>query len=162
MKETTPERVRPLPLLDDFNRAFWQGGAEGKLNIHRCRSCRRYFTPPSPVCRHCHSRDVGPEAVSGQGSVYSFTINHHRWLPNFPPPYVIALVELAEQEGLRVFSNIVDCDVTEVTIGMPVTVGFIEQEDVFVPVFRPATRLAGTTSSLPASAAPSRSKDSSV
>jgi uncharacterized OB-fold protein len=129
--------VRPLPLLDELNRAYWCGGVDGRLHIHRCRTCAHYFHPPAPVCGSCYSREVGAEPVSGRGTVYSFTVNHQAWLPDFPPPYVVALVELEEQDGLRVVSNIVGCDVASVRVGLPVVVEFVAQADVHVPVFRP-------------------------
>ena len=40
--------------------------------------------------------------VSGQGTVFTYTVNYHAFNPELPTPYVIALVELAEQSGLRV------------------------------------------------------------
>ena len=52
-------------------------------------------------------------------------------------PYVIAIVELAEQEGLRFTTDIVSCPVDSVTIDMPVRVVFEQQADVFVPLFEP-------------------------
>lgn len=132
-----PRPVRPLPLLDELNRDYWCGGADSQLLIYRCKSCAFYLHPPAPVCSRCYSRDVGAEPVSGRGSVYSFTTNEQPWLPAFPPPYVVALVELQEQDGLRVVSNIVGCDIATVRIGLPVIVTFVEQADVFFPVFRP-------------------------
>jgi uncharacterized OB-fold protein len=58
-----------------------------------------------------------------------------------PPPYVIAIVELAEQTGLRVVTNIVDCEPDSVIIGMSVEVRFEEHaldgDTVFAPVFAP-------------------------
>ncbi|MFJ3779026.1 Zn-ribbon domain-containing OB-fold protein [Streptomyces sp. NPDC090075] len=141
-EDPAPSRpVRPLPLLDDLNRSYWCGGADGRLRIHRCGTCAHYIHPPAPVCGRCYGRDVGAEPVSGRGVVHAFTVNHQAWLPDFPPPYVVALVDLEEQEGLRVFTNIVGCDVTSVHVGMPVAVEFVEQADVHVPVFRP---LAGS------------------
>lgn len=128
---------RPLPTLDEVNRDFWTGGADGELRIARCRACGFYVNPPAPVCPRCYGRDLRAEAVSGRGEVYTFTVNRHPWLPSIPPPYVLALIELEEQEGLRVFSNVVDCDVDDVRIGLPVEVRFIEQDDVYLPVFRP-------------------------
>lgn len=127
----------PLPLLDELNTDYWCGGADGHLLIYRCRSCGFYQHPPIPVCSRCYRRDVGAEPVSGRGVVYTYTVNEQAWLPAFPPPYVVALVELEEQDGLRVVSNIVDCDVTAVHIGLAVTVDFVAHGDVHLPVFRP-------------------------
>jgi hypothetical protein len=58
-----------------------------------------------------------------------------------PPPYAIAIVELTEQEGLRVATKFVDCEPDSVTIGMPVEVRFaehaFESDTVFAPAFAP-------------------------
>src|SRR5579884_3382569 len=121
---------RPLPELDAWNRAFWTGGAEGRLLITRCGGCGYWIHPPGPVCPECLSREVAPQAVSGRGAVLTFTVNHQPWHPAFPPPYVIALVELEEQERLRLVTNLVDCDLGALRSGMPVEVGFEQVEDV--------------------------------
>lgn len=65
----------------------------------------------------------------------SFTVNHQAWIPGLPVPYVVAIVELAEQAGLRFVSNIVGGSVDEVHIGMPVRVTFEQIEDVWIPLF---------------------------
>jgi hypothetical protein len=54
-------------------------------------------------------------------------------------PYVVAIVELPEQSGLRLTTNIVNCQPDQVRIGMAVAVTFCEQEDVFLPLFEPVT-----------------------
>ena len=76
--------------------------------------------------------------VSGEGTVYTFTVNHQPFHPDVPPPYVIAIVELAEQADLRVPTNIVNCPIDGVRVGMPVRVVFEEHGEVFVPLFEPA------------------------
>jgi len=126
---------RKLPALTDENRAFWQGGQKDELLIHRCSDCGRYFHPPGPVCPVCNSFEVGPEAVSGRGHVVSFTINHQPWTSELEKPFVIAVVELVEQPGLRFVSNIEGVAVTDVYIGMPVRVQFHQEEDVWLPLF---------------------------
>jgi uncharacterized OB-fold protein len=69
--------------------------------------------------------------------VAAFTINQHPWFEGFPPPYVVAMVELDDEPGVRLTTNVVDCPVDEVTVGMPVEVVFEEREDVWIPLFRP-------------------------
>jgi uncharacterized OB-fold protein len=129
---------RVLPRVTDGNRHFWTGGAEGKLRFLRCRSCRTYVHPPAPVCPSCLSRDVAPEAVSGRATLLTFTLNHQPWVPAPDHPYAIAIVEIEEQPGLRLMTNIVNCPPESVQIGMPVRVVFEQHEDVYVPLFEPA------------------------
>ncbi len=126
---------RKLPALNADNRAFWQGGEHGLLQIHKCNDCTRFFHPPGPICPHCASLDVAPCAVSGKGKVLSYTLNHQPWNSDLEVPYVVAIIELAEQEGLRFVSNIVGMDPQQVHIDMPVRVSFLNVEDVWLPLF---------------------------
>lgn len=134
---TARPALRPLPAPTMESTAFWAGGADGELRIYRCRACGRWFHPPSPACFRCRSREVGPEPASGRATVAAFTVNHHPWLDGFPPPYVIAVVELADEPDVRLTTNIVDCAADDVHVGMPVEVVFEEREDVWIPLFRP-------------------------
>jgi uncharacterized OB-fold protein len=71
--------------------------------------------------------------------VYTYTINRYEWVPGFAPPYIVASIELDEQPGLRILSNVIDCDFVEIRCGLEVQVVFARHEDVFVPLFRPVT-----------------------
>jgi uncharacterized OB-fold protein len=117
---------RMTPELSEHDRAFWTGGADGRLHV--------------PYCPRCDAA-LGSRPVSGDGTVFTCTVNHHPFNPAVPPPYVIAIVELAEQADLRVATNIVDCEPDSVTIGMPVAVRFEEHvggtDTVYAPVFGP-------------------------
>ena len=55
---------RKLPALTADNRAFWQGGEQGRLFMHWCEDCTSYFHPPGPVCPKCASLSVRPKEVS--------------------------------------------------------------------------------------------------
>jgi uncharacterized OB-fold protein len=130
--------VWPIPQVNDDNRDFWTGGRDGELRIVRCSDCGYYIHPPSPRCPRCLGASVAPVAVSGRGRIYSYTVNERMWAPGLDVPYLIAIVELEEQPGLRLMTNIVDCPLDEVAIDMPVTVEFRDQGEVCVPVFRAA------------------------
>jgi uncharacterized OB-fold protein len=125
----------PIPQINDENRAFWTGGAKGELRIARCGNCGYYLHPPTPRCPQCWSDDIAPRAVSGRGTVYTYTINRQAWVPGLEVPFVIAMVELDEQPGLRLMTNIVNCAPDEVEIGVPVEVEFVERGEAFIPVF---------------------------
>ena len=130
-----PFRVQPA--LDDTNRFFWTSGEDGRLRFLRCAACGYWLHPPGPRCPRCGSRELGPEAVSGQGEVWSYTVNHQSW-DGSPDPYAIVLVALPEQDGLRLTSNMVNCPVDSVRIGMPVRVVFEQHDRVWFPLFEPA------------------------
>ena len=138
MSETTRPEFRILPKVSDRNEHFWRGGAEGRLQFLRCQDCGYWIHPPAPICPECHSKDVQPEAVSGRATLHTFTINHQPWIPGFDPPYVIAIVELPEQEGLRLTTNVIGIAPDDVAIGMELQVTFEEREDVWLPLFEPA------------------------
>jgi uncharacterized OB-fold protein len=128
---------RVLPRVTKRNAHFWQGGADGRLHLLRCRRCGRYAHPPAPRCPGCLSRDVAPEAVSGRATVATFTLNHQPWVPAPDHPYCIAIVELEEDPSVRITTNIVNCAPESVSIGMPVRVVFEQHEDVYLPLFEP-------------------------
>jgi uncharacterized OB-fold protein len=132
---SAPFRVQPA--LDATNRFFWTSGQDGRLRFLRCQDCGYWLHPPSPRCPSCGSWEVAPEAVSGRGEVYSYTVNHQPW-DGDPEPYAIVLVALAEQDGLRLTSNLVGCPVDDVRIGMPVRVTFERRDQVWFPLFEPA------------------------
>jgi uncharacterized OB-fold protein len=128
---------RPLPALEPETAFFWTAGAQGRLEIARCKSCGRWQHPPLPRCPACGG-EVAPQAVSGKGRVAACTVNHQAWLPGQTVPFVFAAVELVEQAELYVFSNVTGCPVEAVRIGMPVEVRFEPAGDVWLPIFQPA------------------------
>jgi uncharacterized protein len=134
-----------LPAITDRNRHFWTGGADGTLHILRCQDCRLWLHPPADTCPGCGSTRLAPEPSTGLGTVVTYTVNRHPYNPAVPLPYVIAIVELDDQPGLRFTTNFVNVDPEKVEVGMPVRVAFERHDDVFVPVFEPRTDPGGST-----------------
>jgi len=130
----TQQPFRVLPALDDDNEFFWTSGADGRLRFMRCQVCGYYLHPPSPWCPECSGTEVAPEPVSGRGRVHSFTVNHQSW-DGGSEPYAIVLVELEEQAGLRLTSNLVGGDLGVIEIGRKVRVVFEERDGIFFPLF---------------------------
>lgn len=130
---------RLLPQVTPENEHYWKGGASGELRFLRCTECRTWIHPPQPLCPNCLSRQLAPAAVSGRARLLTWTVNHHPWIPGFEPPYVIAIVEIEEQPGVRITTNLVNCTPDELRMDLPVRVLFEEREDgVFLPLFEPA------------------------
>jgi uncharacterized OB-fold protein len=128
-----------LPALDDSSRPYWTGGANGELLIAHCDSCRRLVHPAPESCPDCGGA-LESIAVSGNATLFTWTVAHQQFHPDVPTPFVIALVELDEQPGLRLVTNIVSCDPDALVAGMAVAVQFEQHGTVFVPVFAPAAQ----------------------
>ncbi len=131
-----PPMPRPTPLT----RHFWEGAAEHRLVILRCQACGFWLHPPRPICRRCRSWDVGPEAVSGRGELYAYTVTETPFHPYWAcrVPYVVAVVTLEEQPDLRVITNVVDCPEEDLHVGLPLAVTYVEAAPgLTLPVFRP-------------------------
>ena len=78
-----------------------------------------------------------PPAVSGRGTVETYTVNYQQWIPG-SEPYIIAWVSIEEQPDVRIQANLVDVEPEDVRIGQPVRVVFEHHEDVWIPLFTPA------------------------
>lgn len=137
MSEPLPELQRIIPVPDEISEPFWSSGADGRLRIQRCQGCGYFLHPPGQRCPECGEREFMFHAVSGAGEVYSFVVNHQQWHPSYPTPYVIASVELPEQPGLRIVSNLVECEPSELRIGLAVRVAFEPLGGWYIPLFVP-------------------------
>lgn len=139
-----PTRLAPTPTPESM--AFWTGGRNGELLINRCHGCGHFFHPPGPACWRCRSTDVAPEPVSGRGTVAAYTINRQPWIPGLDPPYIVAMVELADEPDVRLITNVVGVSGDDIRVGLPVEVFFEDwtamsgEEDsrVWLPLFRPS------------------------
>src|SRR5690606_20434701 len=87
-------------------------------------ACGADSFPPRGICRQCRSRATGWAEVTDPGVVYSFTVNHQRWLPDLEVPYAVVLVEFPAHPGVRVAGRLRGCAPDDVRIGMAVDVGF--------------------------------------
>lgn len=89
------------------------------------------------MCPACQSVEWEAVPLSGKGTVYSWMLPVHPKLPMFEYPLVCVLVDL--EEGIRLFSNLYECDAEDIRTGMAVEVFFVPTAgDKKVPVFRPA------------------------
>ena len=134
-----PEWNKPLPTISGETKPYWDHCRRGELLIQKCDKCEEYQFYPRGICANCWSNDIQWVTASGKGTVWTFTVTYQNGTPGFADeaPYVLALVEL--EEGVRMFTNIVDCNPRSVSIGMPVEVTFVRATDqISVPYFKPA------------------------
>ena len=141
----------PSPEITDDNRPFWEACGRNELVCQRCQDCGAYRFPPMPVCPACQSVRAAWTRLSGKGTVYSWTVTRVSELASTPPqvfrgfedrlPFIIVVVELVEQEGLRILSNLIDASPEDIGIGDAVEVAFTRLDSgVTLPQFRLATR----------------------
>ena len=130
---------RPAPQPDETTRFFWDAAGDGRLVLQRCASCHLLQYPPDVVCTYCQSDQLDHAELSGRGTLYSFAVVDRAFHPGFVSwlPYVVALVELAEQPGLTILTNVVEADPESLSVGMPMEVRFERRGEVTLPQFRP-------------------------
>ena len=131
----------PLPLVSDLTRFFWDGIAERRLMILKCQNCGHHVHLPRPVCNRCRSIDLAPAQMSGQASLYAYTVTVQAFHPFYIDklPYTVGVVDLVEEAGLRLTTQIVDCPENELRTGMPLELVWTEISPGWtLPYFRPS------------------------
>ena len=133
---------KPEPVPDEVSLHYWEGACQGSLLLQRCPACRFYLHPPGVACPRCLSDSLDVVPACGRGTVYAFTVARQAFDPAFADdlPYVLALVELDEQPGLRMVTNIIDSELSEITAGAPVEATFEQRGEWSIPQFRLAQR----------------------
>lgn len=130
----------PQPLPDADSQGFWDATAEGRLTVCHCQQCGNWMMPPLERCRRC----AGPTAfddIAGTGTLYSFIVQHHRSVPGYFDriPYVVGLMQIDEQDRVRIPGQVVGIDPADVKCGMRVRAELVPLPggDYHVPVLRP-------------------------
>jgi uncharacterized OB-fold protein len=136
----TAEEFPPQPLPDPDSQGFWQATADGRLALCRCQECHLWLQPPLERCRACGGATAF-EPVSGRGRLYSFIVVHQPAVPGYRDklPYIVGLVELAEQSGLRLPGRIEGVEASKLADGSPLRVEIVDHPGgpYRVPIFRP-------------------------
>ena len=73
------------------------------------RTAATTSTRRSRSARSCHSKNLAAEAVSGDATLATFSVNHQPWMPGPELPYIVAIVEIVEQPSVRLTTNLVNC-----------------------------------------------------
>jgi len=103
---------------------YWREARfRGRLVGVKCRGCGKVFYPPRKVCRICRSKDLSEEKLPERGKIISFTIirTSPKGYERFQP-YTVGLIRL--ENGVQILSQIADCHLNEVKIGMDVEATF--------------------------------------
>jgi uncharacterized OB-fold protein len=131
----------PRPAPDELTSFFWEGCREDRLLILRCSSCGFHIHWPRPVCPRCLCEELAPAEMSGDATLYAYTITQQAFHPYFADklPLIVASVELVEQPDLKLVTNIVDCSEDDLRTGMALHVEFHAVDDeLTLPLFVPS------------------------
>jgi uncharacterized OB-fold protein len=98
---------------------FFEKAGGGQLEALRCGRCGALAMPPRAFCPECAARAWQPVALSGEGTIASYTVI--RVAPRGyagEVPYAIAAVRLTE--GLSLLGRIVDIPLDTLRVGLAV------------------------------------------
>jgi len=133
----TYDKLAPTPSID--SQPYWDGLKEHKLKLQKCANCGKIRHYPRPVCDSCWSMEVDWIEASGKGTVHSWTVSHHAFLPAYKKELPLILVTVDLEEGVRMNSQLRDSKPEDLKLGMPVEVIYEDAtDDLTLPMFRPA------------------------
>ncbi len=132
---------RYLPVIYPEELPFWEGARNRQLKLQRCGACGKAWYPIGPACPYCFSMKWDWSLMSGAGTLHNYVVYHKAWTKWFESrvPYAVVQVQLAE--GPRLTANLLDCEVKDIRIGMPVEAAYEDITDEITLVqFRPAAK----------------------
>ena len=116
------------PRINADNAPFWEGCKAHELRFQRCKRCGKVRWPAAYLCPECLSEDTEWVTLPNRGTLYSYVVMQKPFHPSLAEkvPYVIAEVDLAE--GVRITTNMFDCDVSALKCGGEVAIDFLDSE----------------------------------
>jgi uncharacterized OB-fold protein len=130
---------RPAPRATPETAEYWKALHEGRLMLSECESCGKLSHPPQAACAFCWRGKLKPRQAAGGATLNSFSIIRQTADPAFKArvPYVLAYVDL--EEGVSLVSNVINCDIDKVAVGMKLRAVFEQTSaDTGVVLFEPA------------------------
>lgn len=94
-----------------------------RLQASVCVKCKSIFFPPRLICRKCRSQEFEKVNLPENGKIYAFTIVRVSTSQfSDQTPYAIGIIEL--ENGVRITTQIVDCDFSAIKTGGGVKLEF--------------------------------------
>jgi len=141
---TAPSRIdetsgRYLPVIYPEERPYWDALRRRKLVLPRCKACGQAWYPLGPACPSCFEVGFDWAPMAGKGVLHNYVVYHKAFAPWLEKrvPYAVVQVEL--DEGPRLTTNLVDCPLDQVKIGLRVEAAFEDiTDEITLLQFRPA------------------------
>jgi uncharacterized protein len=100
-----------------------------RLEAGKCQSCGEVYFPPRLICAKCKARNFATVTLNDEGTIISYTVIR-MGSSQFEDltPYAVGIVEL--DGGVRITSQIADCEFEKLFVGQRVRLEFrrIQQE----------------------------------
>jgi uncharacterized protein len=129
--QTTPRPPSRVVSIED--QPFWDALDGGTFMLARCTCGASYAR--SQACLRCgaDAQALTWVPASGRGTVRTFIVFDKPYHPYFKEglPYVVAVVAL--EEGPEITTNVIDTDVANVKIGMPVRIIISKRGEHAIP-----------------------------
>ena len=119
------------PRINEDCKDYYEAMQHDRLIVQQCSSCGALRAPGARFCPECLSDKTNDMQVESRGKVYSFVIFHKAFADelNMDIPYVCAIVEL--DCGVKIITNIIDCDIHNIVCGQPVVGVFFDMADSY-------------------------------
>jgi uncharacterized OB-fold protein len=115
--------MRPRPILGVYEQPFWIKVQQRQLHLQRCEN-GHFRYPPGPSCPRCLSAAFDWEAVSGRGTLVSWTVFHRQYFPEMPVPYTV--ISGALEEGPLLIADLARAHDQTLEVGMPLRLVYEE------------------------------------
>ena len=96
----------------------------GRYNLvgTRCGNCSKVYFPRRSICPECRRASVGkmePYKLKDEGKVFTYSVIHEAPAESSDlKPYAVAMI--MTDDGVLITAQLVDVDLEEIKIGMPV------------------------------------------
>ncbi len=109
--------TKPLPQPTPISAPYWDGLKVHEVRLQQCEEHGHWLFFPRTHCPSCGSRRLAWKTVSGEGTLYSFTVARVPTLPEFSDemPQLLAVVEL--DQGVHLNTTLVGVDPADVRVG---------------------------------------------
>ena len=128
-----------LPVIYPEELPYWEALKQRSFVLQQCKSCGKSWFPIGHVCPHCMSLDFEWTPMSGQGVLHNYVIYHKAWAPWLEKRVPYAVIQVEIDEGPRLTTNLLDCAIADIKIGMRVEACFEDiTDEITLLQFRPA------------------------
>ena len=132
---------RYLPVLYPEEKPFWDGAKQRRLVLQKCSDCANVWYPIGPACPACFSMKFEWSEMSGRGELHNYVVYHKAWTPWLEKQVPYAVIQVELEEGPRLTTNLLECDIAHIKIGMPVEATYQDiTEEITLVQFRPRSR----------------------